>query len=68
MSGAARQGRGQRVPLREAADRVLRARRVGLTFGRVYFGIKANQFIARRLRPPDMGERWSSFHRSTAAS
>ncbi len=54
--------------LLSTAERVRRARRVGVTFGRVYLGIKANQFIARRLRPPDMGERWSSFHRASAES
>jgi predicted unusual protein kinase regulating ubiquinone biosynthesis (AarF/ABC1/UbiB family) len=58
----------ERIPLLAAAERLRRARRVGLTFGRVYLGIKANQFIARRLRPLDMGERWSSFHRSSAES
>jgi predicted unusual protein kinase regulating ubiquinone biosynthesis (AarF/ABC1/UbiB family) len=51
-----------------AAQRVERARRIGVTFGRVYLGIKAHQFIARRLRPPDMAERWSHFHRGSAES
>ncbi len=59
---------GEGRSLLSAAERVRRARRVGLTFGRVYLGIKANQFIARRLRPPDMSARWSSFHRSSAES
>lgn len=47
-------------------DRLLRARRISTTFGRVYLGTKANQFIARRLRPPDMDRRWSDFHRGSA--
>jgi aarF domain-containing kinase len=49
-----------------AGERVYRARRIGTTFGRVYLGIKAHQFVARRLRPPDMRLRWSRFHRSSA--
>ena len=49
-----------------ASERAYRARRIGLTFGRVYLGIKANQFIARRLRPADMAERWSDFNRQSA--
>lgn len=57
-----------RRSLSATAERVRRARRVGLTFGRVYLGIKAHQLIARRLRPPDMAERWSSFHRGSAES
>jgi len=47
-------------------DRLFRARRISTTFGRVYLGAKANQFIARRLRPPDMDERWSAFHLGSA--
>ncbi len=50
------------------AERVYRARRIGVTFGRVYLGIKAQQFIARRLAPSDMAARWSRFHRESAAS
>lgn len=50
------------------AERLFRAQRIGLTFGRVYLGIKANQFIAKRLRPPDMRQRWSRFHRGSAES
>jgi predicted unusual protein kinase regulating ubiquinone biosynthesis (AarF/ABC1/UbiB family) len=46
--------------------RIFRARRIGATVGRVYLGAKANQFIARRLRPPDMQQRWSAFHRASA--
>jgi predicted unusual protein kinase regulating ubiquinone biosynthesis (AarF/ABC1/UbiB family) len=49
-------------------ERLYRARRIGTTFGRIYLGIKANQFLGKRLRPPDMGERWSRFNRSSAQS
>jgi predicted unusual protein kinase regulating ubiquinone biosynthesis (AarF/ABC1/UbiB family) len=51
-----------------SAERIYRARRIGLTFGRVYVGIKANQFIARRLRPHDMRLRWKRFNRTSAES
>ncbi len=50
------------------SERIYRARRISMTFGRVYLGIKANQFIARRLSPPDMRERWSRFNRNSAES
>jgi predicted unusual protein kinase regulating ubiquinone biosynthesis (AarF/ABC1/UbiB family) len=49
-----------------AGDRLFRARRISTTFGRVYLGAKANQFIARRIKPPDMDRRWSDFHRGSA--
>lgn len=49
-----------------AGERLYRARRIGLTFGRIYLGIKANQFIARQLGPRDMKQRWSRFHRQSA--
>jgi predicted unusual protein kinase regulating ubiquinone biosynthesis (AarF/ABC1/UbiB family) len=49
-------------------ERAQRARRTGFTFARVYLGIKANQFIERRLRPPDMRRRWSAFNRQSARS
>jgi predicted unusual protein kinase regulating ubiquinone biosynthesis (AarF/ABC1/UbiB family) len=39
-----------------------------VTFGRIYLGIKANQFVERRLRPPDMRERWAEFNRESARS
>ena len=39
-----------------------------MTFGRIYLGIKANQFVERRLRPPDMRERWAEFNRESARS
>jgi predicted unusual protein kinase regulating ubiquinone biosynthesis (AarF/ABC1/UbiB family) len=48
------------------AERIHRARRLATTVGRIYFGIKTQQFIARRLRPPDMSARWSRFNRSSA--
>ena len=50
------------------AERIYRAQRIGLTFGRVYLGIKTQQFIARRIRPPDMASRWSRFNRESAES
>lgn len=49
-----------------ASQRIFRARRIGTTFGRVYLGIRANRFIARRIAPPDMARRWSRFHRESA--
>jgi predicted unusual protein kinase regulating ubiquinone biosynthesis (AarF/ABC1/UbiB family) len=52
--------------VQNAGDRLFRARRISTTFGRVYLGAKANQFIARRIRPPDMAARWSHFHRGSA--
>ena len=51
-----------------ASERLYRAQRIGTTFGRTYLGIRANRFIARRLRPPDMDERWSRLHRANATS
>jgi predicted unusual protein kinase regulating ubiquinone biosynthesis (AarF/ABC1/UbiB family) len=56
----------RRVPVLSVAERVYRARRIGVTFGRIYLGIKTNQFIARRLSPSDMAERWSAFHSESA--
>jgi predicted unusual protein kinase regulating ubiquinone biosynthesis (AarF/ABC1/UbiB family) len=53
-------------PRPSATQRAYRARRIGLTFGRVYLGIRANRFLARRVRPPDMPERWRRFHRRSA--
>jgi aarF domain-containing kinase len=50
------------------AERLRRARRISLGFSRIYLGIKTHQMIARRLRPADMAERWSSFHRVSAES
>ena len=51
-----------------AAARIYRARRIGTTFGRVYLGLRANRFVARRLAPSDMSRRWRHFHRSSALS
>ncbi len=51
-----------------AGERFRRARRIGTTFGRIYLGIKTNQFIERRLGPPDMEKRWSRFNRRSAES
>ena len=53
-------------PRASAAQRAYRARRIGVTFGRIYLGIRAQRFLARRLRPPDMPERWRRFHRRSA--
>lgn len=50
------------------ARRLQRARRTGTTFGRIYLGIKANQLIARHVRPADMAQRWSDFNRTSARS
>ncbi len=54
--------------LPSTSEQIYRARRVGLTFGRVYLGIKTHQFIARRLKPSDMRRRWARFNRSSAKS
>ena len=54
------------APRLSVAERVYRARRIGVTFGRVYLGIKKSQFIARHLSPPDMAERWSAQHSESA--
>jgi predicted unusual protein kinase regulating ubiquinone biosynthesis (AarF/ABC1/UbiB family) len=51
-----------------ASERIYRARRIGTTFGRTYLGIRANRFIARRLRPQDMALRWSKLHLANATS
>ena len=50
------------------SERMYRARRIGVTFGKVYLGIKTNQFVARRLAPADMQQRWAAFHRDSATS
>jgi ubiquinone biosynthesis protein len=50
------------------AQRLYRARRIGATFSKTYLGIRAQRFVARRLRPPDMAQRWSRFNRSSAES
>ncbi|RIL02042.1 MAG: hypothetical protein DCC71_16850 [Proteobacteria bacterium] len=49
-----------------AQQRVLRARRIGLTVGRLYLGLKANQMLARGLSREQMRGRWQQFHRDSA--
>lgn len=50
------------------SERLQRARRISTTFGRIYLGIKANQFVEQRLRPRDMRQRWARFNRESAES
>jgi predicted unusual protein kinase regulating ubiquinone biosynthesis (AarF/ABC1/UbiB family) len=50
------------------SQRLYRARRIGATFGRTYLGIRANRFIAHRLKPSDMQERWSRLHHENATA
>jgi predicted unusual protein kinase regulating ubiquinone biosynthesis (AarF/ABC1/UbiB family) len=50
----------------DARVRAHRARRIGTTFGRIYLGLRARRFLARRVNPPDMPERWRRFHRHSA--
>jgi predicted unusual protein kinase regulating ubiquinone biosynthesis (AarF/ABC1/UbiB family) len=50
------------------AERVYRARRIGVTFGRTYLGFKTHQFIERTLAPRDMPARWSRLRRDSANS
>jgi predicted unusual protein kinase regulating ubiquinone biosynthesis (AarF/ABC1/UbiB family) len=56
------------APSLSVAQRLQRARRISTTFGRIYLGIKANQFVEQRLRPRDMRKRWSRFNRESAES
>ena len=49
--------------LKERAERV---RRISLTFGKVYLGIKTNQWIAKYIDPPNMSKRWSHQHQVSA--
>ncbi|MFP6640906.1 MAG: AarF/ABC1/UbiB kinase family protein [Myxococcota bacterium] len=49
-------------------QRLLRARRIGTTFGRVYLGIKANQLMDRRRGGAADRRRWSRFHRKSGHS
>jgi len=49
-------------------ERLERARRLGVTVGRVYLGIKANQVLARGLSREQMRRRWRRFHRDSAES
>lgn len=50
------------------SERITRARRIGTTFARIYVGIRVNRFLARRVAPSDMQERWSRFHAESAES
>lgn len=59
------QSRGVR-PL-SLGERIDRARRLGLVFGRVYLRLRSNRFLARVVRPRDMDERWQEIHRLNAA-
>ncbi|MDJ0787657.1 MAG: AarF/ABC1/UbiB kinase family protein [Myxococcota bacterium] len=54
------------VSPRVLAERAYRARRISQTFGRVYLGTKATQWIEGHLRPPDMERRWARLHRDNA--
>jgi predicted unusual protein kinase regulating ubiquinone biosynthesis (AarF/ABC1/UbiB family) len=51
-----------------AVQRLDRARRLGVTVGRVYLGLKANQMLARGLPREQMRRRWRRFHRDSAES
>lgn len=59
---------GPRSVPQRIAERIYRAQRTGVTFARVYLGIKSQQFVARRIRPPDMAQRWSRLNRESAES
>jgi len=54
------------TPLSAAGRRAQRARRIGVTVGRVYLGLKANQVLARGLSQDRMRDRWQRFHRESA--
>jgi ubiquinone biosynthesis protein len=54
------------APLFAAQQRIERARRVGVTVGRVYLGLKTNQVLARGLPRSSMKRLWSRFHRDSA--
>lgn len=54
------------APITSAQQRALRAQRIGLTVGRVYLGLKANQVLARGLSREQMQQRWRQFHRDSA--
>lgn len=47
-------------------ERIDRVRRISLTFGRVYLRLRSHRFLARRIAPPDMAERWEVLHRTNA--
>lgn len=49
--------------LRERAERV---RRISVTFGKIYLGLKTTQWVAKYIDPPDMQRRWSRHHKESA--
>ena len=64
-------GEGRAPTIRDElslSQRMYRARRIGVTFGRTYLGIKTHQFIERTLSPSDMPARWSRLRRDSADS
>jgi predicted unusual protein kinase regulating ubiquinone biosynthesis (AarF/ABC1/UbiB family) len=56
------------APFTTVQQRVERARRIGVTVGRVYLGLKTNQVLARGLSHEQMRDRWRRFHRDSAES
>ena len=56
------------TPILPLSERLHRARRISVTFGRIYLGAKSNQWVERVLRPRDMKRRWSAFNRESAES
>ncbi len=54
--------------IRSLSGRAYRARRTASAFGRVYLGIKANQFLDRAGDEAGSRERWKRFHRNSAES
>ncbi|MCP5070646.1 MAG: ABC1 kinase family protein [bacterium] len=47
-------------------ERLERARRISLTFGRIYLRVRSLRFVARRVMPPDIDERWEALHERNA--
>lgn len=47
-------------------ERVDRARRLALVFGRIYVRLRSHRFLAKRIQPADMDERWEAVHRQNA--
>ena len=54
------------APLFAAQQRIERVRRIGVTVGRVYLGLKTNQVLQRGIPREQMRGRWSRFHRESA--
>jgi aarF domain-containing kinase len=54
------------APFTAAQQRMERARRIGVTVGRVYLGLKTNQVLARGLSREQMRDRWRRFHHDSA--